>query len=477
MLVCVRKGNYMKVSGLVKKISIYFIGMMSSKILSVLLIPIYAFYVKPEDLGYYDFILTIKGVIIPIIYLAIWESILRFLLAEKDEEKKRIAVATSAFFSMLMTFVLLIGVTIYSIVFDIPLVTMVLILFTFITYGMANIWQYYARGYEETKVYVYSGIFGTITNFISVLLFLLVMDGGVNGLLLSYVLGQLIIVLFIELKIKVFKNIKSRNISFSSLKKMLLFSSPLVLNLTSIWLMSAFGRYLIFIKLGKEANGLFSFANKFSLIITLFGSVVTSAIIEEAIISSKTKGFELSFQRNIEKIFKVFQSLALLAVPSIIIFYSFIENTDYYNSIQYAPWLLIYSVATIMSSNVGAAFQAIDKTKYQFSTTVAGALVTVLISFSLISYWELYAVIVGQIFGAIVMLLMRYKMLNKFVDLKIEWKHTIIMTLIFITLTFVTLNYHVYLSVLILIIILIFMFYKNFSLIKKSLLNIKNNNN
>lgn len=72
-----------------KKVGIYFIGMLSSKVLSVLLIPIYAFYVSADVLGYYDYTLTIMSILIPCIYIAIWEAVLRFILSEKDEIEKR----------------------------------------------------------------------------------------------------------------------------------------------------------------------------------------------------------------------------------------------------------------------------------------------------------------------------------------------------------------------------------------------------
>uniref|UniRef100_UPI0024BED53B polysaccharide biosynthesis C-terminal domain-containing protein n=2 Tax=Bacillus paralicheniformis TaxID=1648923 RepID=UPI0024BED53B len=82
---------------------------------------------------------------------------------------------------------------------------------------------------------------------------------------------------------------------------------------------------------------------------------------------------------------------------------------------------MLYAVATTMSSNLDSVFQAIKKTKYQFTTTVMGALVTVALSYGLISIIGIYAVIIGQIMGGIVMMLMRYRMINKYIDFKMKW--------------------------------------------------------
>ncbi|WP_349643640.1 lipopolysaccharide biosynthesis protein [Bacillus wiedmannii] len=457
-----------------KKVGIYFIGMLSSKVLSVLLIPIYAFYVSSDILGYYDYTLTIMSILIPCIYIAIWEAVLRFILSEKDEIEKKAAIATSAIFSLFMTCILVIGIVIYGNLFMDETRVMLSIAIMFASYGLANIWQYFARAFEENRVYVYAGIIGTIINFILVVLLVCIFKLGIQGLFISYIFGQASILIFIESKINVWQYIKIKYFKIDMLKRMLMFSAPLVLNLTSIWLMSAFGRFIITKKISMDANGLFSFASKFSLIVTMIGSVVTMAIIEEAITSAKTKGFNSNFTRTIESIFKIFQSIILIAVPLIVIFYNIIHKTDYYTSMQYAPWLLLYAVATTMSSNLGSVFQAINKTKYQFTTTVMGALVTVALSYGLISIIGIYAVIIGQIMGGIVMMLMRYRLINKYIDFKIKWMPIVGMTALFLGITVVCLNSNLVINIIILLLIMVFLGYQNWNYVKQGYRLIRN---
>jgi O-antigen/teichoic acid export membrane protein len=429
-----------------KKIGIYFIGMLSSKILSVLLIPIYAFNVSVDVLGYYDYMHTIMSILIPFIYVAIWESILRFILSEKNENEKKSAIATSAIFTLLISFIFLLGFIIIGQMFISDIKTMILISIMFVSNGLTIIWQYFSRALESNRTFVIAGIFGTIVNFIFVLLLVCILKMGLHGLIISYTLGQLSILFNIERKIQIRLYVKIINFQFNILKRMLLFSLPLVLNLTSMWIMSAFGRFIITTKMGPGANGLYSFASQFSLIVTMLGSVITMAIIEEAIISAKENGIDSKFTKSIEGIFKIFQSIVILAVPLIVIFYSIIQSTDYYNSMKYAPWLLLYAVATTMSSNMGSVFQAINKTKYQFTTTVVGALVTLLVSYGLISFIGIYAIIIGQVIGGIIMLLARYILINKFVEFKINWKPIIGMSILFVLTTLICLNLHYFFS-------------------------------
>ena len=70
---------------LLKKIGLYFIGNLASKILSAILIPIYAFYVSSSDLGIFDYSQTLMQIIVPIVYFSIWEAILKYvILADSD---------------------------------------------------------------------------------------------------------------------------------------------------------------------------------------------------------------------------------------------------------------------------------------------------------------------------------------------------------------------------------------------------------
>ena len=59
----------MDIGRLLKKTGLYFIGNLASKMMVALLIPIYAFFVKSEELGYFDYTQTIMNILIPIIFL------------------------------------------------------------------------------------------------------------------------------------------------------------------------------------------------------------------------------------------------------------------------------------------------------------------------------------------------------------------------------------------------------------------------
>lgn len=458
---------------LIKKSGIYFIGNLSSKIMSALLIPIYAFYINTDDLGFYDFSQTVMGILSPIIILAIWEAILKFTLSEDETEKQRKILSTSAIFSFVMSSIFIIIANIYNWFNRVEIHYFGVVLFMIVLHMLVLVWQNYARATSNNRLYVVAGITSTIVNFICILIFVVILKYGLFGLLVSYNIGQISIIIIVEKKLSVIKKLKIDDFDMTLLKRMLAFSSPLVLNLISAWFISGFGRMIITLKLGTEANGLYSFANKFSLIITMIGSVVTMAIIEEAILSKKSKQLDKNFNKTLQDLFMIFQIIALLGVPAIIVFYEIIAETEYYKSLIFAPWLLIYAVSNTMASNIGSIFQAIDKTKYQFTTTVFGGMTTFVISWIFIGRVGVLAVIIGQILGAIAMLVSRYILVNKFTEIRLNWKPILLMLAIFIITTIVTTNLHYLFSIFIEILVLVIILLKYKKLLFKAFISIR----
>ena len=457
----------MENSRLIKKTGIYLIGNLSSKILSVILVPLYAFYINAESLGNFDYSQTLTNILVPIFFIAIWEAILKFLLSE--QEKKEKIIATSAIFSIMQAIVLCIVMVLYYTFindnnYKYYIITML------ISHGIANIWQYFARGVKENKLYVLSGVVSTLINFIFNVVLICILKMQEEALYIAYIMGNLSIFIVIETKLHIIKNIAKKNIDKKLLKKMLLFSAPLVINLISGWLISGFGRIIVTKVLGTTQNGLYAFGNKFSVIVTFIGSVLNMAIIEETIITVKEDKISKSFSDTIQLIFEKFMQLLLLAIPIITIFYIIIKDTEYYESRKYFSLLLIYALLMSMSTNIGSIFQAIDKTKYISLTTIIGAFFTVVISLIFIKFYGVMAVVIAQTIGAFIMLILRYKMAQKFVDIKIKWRNIILLTLTYIFISIICLQCNWIINVIIEFMLIVAITYVN----KKYITDIKN---
>ena len=126
-----------------KKSLLYFIGNFSSKMLSSLLVPIYAFYIASEELGIYDYSQTIMNIVIPIVFVSIWEAIIRFILGNKDGKSKEKEFASSAVFTIGACIVLAIGIIIVGRFIEIHYIQYFIMMCC--ATELAQIWQYYDR--------------------------------------------------------------------------------------------------------------------------------------------------------------------------------------------------------------------------------------------------------------------------------------------------------------------------------------------
>jgi O-antigen/teichoic acid export membrane protein len=415
---------------ILRKSIIYLIGNFSAKILSSLIIPIYAVYLSSSALGEFDYIQTLMNIIGPIATVAIWESVLKFNLDINSSEKNKRELFSNAVFVVLISSMLIIlSLLIYNSYFSIFKTSVFLSITMILLTPYLMLFQYFSRSINDTATYVYSGIISSLINFSSILFFVVYLNKGVSGLILSYVLGQISGVILIGIRTKIIQYIDIQSVSYKTLRKMILFSTPLAINSISLWLINGLSRIIITNSFGLEANGEFAFAAKFSTFLSLFAGVINMALIEEAIINSKEKNFSNNFQRNFNFLAEMFLYLAILFLPIIFIFFTFIQHTDFVEAYSFVPIIMLGSVFSILSTNLGALFQAIEKTRLHSISTITGGLFFIIMSYSMMPSLGVYSVALGQMIGFLTMFLVRLYFAKKLVG--INFKKNLLILLIF----------------------------------------------
>jgi O-antigen/teichoic acid export membrane protein len=395
-----------------------------------LIIPIYAVYLSSSALGEFDYIQTLMNIIGPIATVAIWESVLKFNLDINSSEKNKRELFSNAVFVVLISSMLIIlSLLIYNSYFSIFKTSVFLSITMILLTPYLMLFQYFSRSINDTATYVYSGIISSLINFSSILFFVVYLNKGVSGLILSYVLGQISGVILIGIRTKIIQYIDIQSVSYKTLRKMILFSTPLAINSISLWLINGLSRIIITNSFGLEANGEFAFAAKFSTFLSLFAGVINMALIEEAIINSKEKNFSNNFQRNFNFLAEMFLYLAILFLPIIFIFFTFIQHTDFVEAYSFVPIIMLGSVFSILSTNLGALFQAIEKTRLHSISTITGGLFFIIMSYSMMPSLGVYSVALGQMIGFLTMFLVRLYFAKKLVG--INFKKNLLILLIF----------------------------------------------
>lgn len=415
---------------LIKKSGLYLIGNFSSKILASLLLPVYAVYVTAAELGTYDMIYTVCSMIIPVVFFCMWEATLRYVL-KADEEEKIKYTSTLLCFLCIDTVLILFGAVLGKNILRISYKYYYEVVAYIVVFGCAQVLQALARAIKKNGIYVISGVASTAVNFLCVVLFVCLFQKGTAGLLWAAIIGQTSVVVITALGVHIWRCFDLKLFDQKLLRRMLVFTIPLVLNQAVSWLISSFSKVVINIHIGVVSNGQYSFASKFSVLVTMVGSVVSMALFEEAVLASGNIEFGEKYGKAVNNLNRMFFTVITVAFPAICIFYYLFAGKDYMPSKFLVPILLVYAILMNFSTNIGSVFQVIDKTKYQFITTMIGAIVSCGLSYVLVFKFSIYGVVIGQLFGAVAMVLSRYLFVEKYIHLSIDFREFFLMTFIF----------------------------------------------
>lgn len=412
----------MKRNSFTKRLSIYFVGTLSSNLLNIVLLPIYAYHVKADDLGRYDYYITIASIVTPIMYCAIWEAVLKFCLNNSASESDYKSTAIHLFLRCSIILWAIGSIAFFGTRKE----SILWIVLTGIIYGAAFLWQFSARASGDNSGYAISGIASSLV-FIAVL-GVAVMWGKIDYrvLIISHLSSQLFIVLILESRMNLIQKCIKQKIENDMLKEMIRFSFPLAINNVALWLYSGANKIIINKYIGVRENGLYSFSNKFSLLIGLASTIISLALIEEVYSFETVEEYGIRVKKLISIISKFYFAVIALALPSIYILYSLLfHKTEYFDSKDYVFILLLAVLFMALANNFGSSLQITGQTEYIFITAITGAICSIVFSVGTVRYLGVYGVLWGQAIGYFVMMLTRSIYAWKKTRLRIDWKDNI----------------------------------------------------
>lgn len=418
---------------------IFGIGNFSSKLLLILLVPFYTFYLSTSEYGTVDIITTTTNMLVPLISLSIYESVLRFVMDNKSIQS---VVTNSIAITGIGIFISVVAYPILS-YFNILDGLLVFFYMILISQALQSIIAQYTRAIGKIKVYAINGIIRTLTLGISNVLLLIVFKQGINGYLISITVSNIVSIFFFILNTNFLKNIKIGKLDVNLAKDMLKYSIPLIPNSFMWWIMNTSNRYFILFYKGVEVNGLFAVAYKIPTIITMFTTIFSQAwqlsAIEEYNSEEKSKFYS--------KIFNYYQSFLFLGVSAILVIikplmdFAFAE--EYYPSWQYIPFLLLSVLFSSFSGFLGTSYIAAKKTKGVFKTSIIGGILGVILNFIFVPILGGVGAGIATMISFFVIWILRLFDTKKYIYITINIRHLILSLFIIftqITILFLDIN-------------------------------------
>lgn len=396
---------------------IFAVGNLGTKFITLFLIPLYTFYLSPEELGLVDLLTITASLIIPVFTLSITNSVLRFVM-DKSYDRQVILINSIS----ITTLGLLLLISFFPLInLIIPVKEYVPLFYgLLITQAINTLLIQYVRAIGKVRLFAFSGILTAILLLIGNLIFLVLFNLSVYGFFYAYIISYLLSSVFVYIAGKVRDDLKFNKLDFQIMKEMLIFSVPLIPNTMMWWIMGVSDRYIITHYLGLTSAGLYAVAVKIPSILNIINSVFFQAwqmsAIEEA--NSKEKSHFYTIIFNVFAIFMILStSLLLLFLKPIM---NLIVSDVFYESWKYVPFLLLGIVFSSFSGFLGTNYIASKKTNGVIKTSLIGAILNIFLNLLLIPLIGINGAAISTMISFALVWILRIKDTNKFVDIKLN---------------------------------------------------------
>jgi O-antigen/teichoic acid export membrane protein len=399
-----------------KNTLLFTISSFGTKILSFFLIPLYTNVLTTAEYGTADLIATTATLLIFILTLNISDSVLRYALdihngvpnskivqsgiiarnragqdagddsAQRDLDQEAVlSYGNRVIILGTLICVLGLGVIAFLGLVDWPLHYFFYIVLYFFASAFYQMMSNYLRAIDKVAAVAVAGVLSSLITIICNIVFLLIIRLGIDGYILSMVIGPIISAVYCMLVAGA--PVKTYFISSCSKAmegEMRKYCIPLIFNNIALWSNMFIDRYFVTLICGIDANGIYSVATKIPVILatcyTVFGQAWNLSAIKEFDPEDSDGFFSKTYEGINALICSICSLLILLNLPLAHILYA----KDFFGAWQYSSVLLVYVLFDSFAMLVAGVFSAMKKTNIIATSTVISSICNMALNFTLI---------------------------------------------------------------------------------------------
>lgn len=417
---------------------VYAIGNLGTKILTFLIVPLYTYYISTSDMGDYDLLMTSVSLLAPIISLKISDATYNWMIKQTKSSEVCIKSTYNYLLKSCALSVIVVGIIgHFTHIWNLKLFLAILVLDP-----VLETTQKILRGLKNQKLFaasgiIYTGILVTL-NFITVC----VMKLGVTSLLVNTIISQLVsiaLIFALEKRIRCLTVAIEKSTLLETQKEMLKYSMPLVPSTLSWWVMSVSDRYVVRFFLGSSFNGIYAIATKFPSVLQTFFVLFNNAWTDMALANLHSKEENSKYVSSLfEKMYMFSFSAIFCLIPITKVATQVILSSDYKIGSIYIGFLYLGAIFQGFSTFASVGYLQSKKTARAATSSLAGAMVNLLVDFILIQSVGLFAAALSTYAGFLVMWLVRMYDIRKDWPIAVDIPKFTIMTLVATAIATVT---------------------------------------
>lgn len=411
--------SILKKNELIKNTGIIAIGKISTQIVSFFLLPVYTAYLTAADYGVVDLLNTLVQLLLPIISLQLEQAVFRFLIENRDNEKKKKEYISSTVFFLTMTGLVYILFMVVAGRF-IQNQYKYFLLFNLLTTMYSYVLSQIARGLGHNGIYSIANFLMSVVNIVLNIAFIVTFGMGASGMLLSGLISNVVSCVYIAVAIKLNKYLSAKSFKGKLCKEMVKYSLPLIPNQISWWVFNASSRLIISAVISVAVNGIFAVASKFStLFVTIFNYFGMSWT-EQAAIHINDENADEYFSKISENAIRFFSALILGIIAVMPFVFHIMINVQYVDAYIYIPILLLGSYFNMIVGIFGAIYVGKKETKSIATSSIYAAIINLIINLVFVKEIGLYAASIATVVSYAFLAIYRIVDTKKYINVSIK---------------------------------------------------------
>lgn len=407
-----------KYKRLLSDTGLFALGNFGSKFVLFFLVPLYTNVLTTSEYGLADLITTSTSLIIPFVTLSINDALLRLSL-DKNEDSEN--VLWQAIYVLLSSSVVLIAL--YPVINYLNLFNGYTGYFIVITMSQSfrSTFSLYLKSINKVRIFAIDSILYTTILCISNIALLILFKLKLEGYLISQFIAISCSIVFMLIAGKI--SIRScKHLDRALMKRMLLYSIPLIANGVSWWVINSSDRYMLKYFIGESAVGIYAVAIKMPSLLTAATSVFYQAWVINSIVEYEN-GKDLKFYENVFKIYLLLLSIGASLVMLVLKpFMSVYVGPDFVQSWMFVPVLLLAAIFSTFANFFMAFYKSTKKNFREVIATGLGAIINIVLNLVLIPLIGIQGACVATLVSQLLMALFVIYDTRRFLAFCIDFK-------------------------------------------------------
>jgi len=423
-----------KTRQLAKNTFIIALGKFSTQFISFFLLPLYTYYLSPVELGLVDLMLTYIVLLAPVVTIQMEMAAFRFLIDARNDKTEQKNIISSVIQITLIAIILVTGAYLLAGMFvSIPYFWHILM--AIYTAIFAGIFLQFARGFGDNKRYSIASVVSGVVTLSSVLILVVGNGYKVSGVLTAIILSNLVCSIYLFKALRLYEYISLSSGTNTLRQKLIKYSSPLVANGISWWVINVSDRTIIAIVLGLSATGIYAVSNKYAAIFAglfyIFSMAWTESI--SVHINSKDRNKFISDTGSLS--IKLFGSLGLMLIALTPFVFNVLISKEFNDAYYYVPILIIAALFNAIVGLYSGIYVAMKLTKKVMHTSIIAAIINIVLTLILVQFIGIYGAAIATAVAFGVMAVYRHYDLKQYVNIKYEQNLLFKVTIIYMIVT------------------------------------------